>query len=159
MKIISHRGNLTGPNPELENKPEYIEAAIKAGFDVEVDLWGDRHNPNFMGHGILALGHDAPTHEVSIGWVKKYCRDIFFHCKDAQAENFLQWFGGPCFWFVHSGLPRVSGVGGQTWHYPGATLQGPMPIACLPETVPDWDISGAWGICTDYPVKYREMYK
>ena len=39
MKIISHRGNLYGPNPELENKPEYILAAIKCNFRVEIDLW------------------------------------------------------------------------------------------------------------------------
>ncbi len=25
MIIISHRGNIDGPNPDMENKPEYIK--------------------------------------------------------------------------------------------------------------------------------------
>jgi hypothetical protein len=29
MILISHRGNLTGKNPELENKPSYIADASK----------------------------------------------------------------------------------------------------------------------------------
>jgi hypothetical protein len=28
MKLIAHRGNIDGPNPLEENRPEYIEAAI-----------------------------------------------------------------------------------------------------------------------------------
>ena len=39
MKFISHRGNLYGPNPKLENKPTYIIEALKMGFDVEVDVF------------------------------------------------------------------------------------------------------------------------
>ena len=41
MKLIAHRGNIDGPNPERENSPEYIEEALKAGYDVEVDVWYD----------------------------------------------------------------------------------------------------------------------
>ena len=29
MKIISHRGNINGPNPEFENRPEYINRKNK----------------------------------------------------------------------------------------------------------------------------------
>ena len=39
MKIISHRGNLNGENPNLENTKQYIDTAMNEGFDVEVDLW------------------------------------------------------------------------------------------------------------------------
>ena len=39
MKIISHRGNLNGPNKNLENRLDTIEKAIQLGFDVEVDIW------------------------------------------------------------------------------------------------------------------------
>jgi hypothetical protein len=41
MIYISHRGNTTGPKPELENNPQYVEQAIADGFDVEVDLWAN----------------------------------------------------------------------------------------------------------------------
>ena len=38
MFIISHRGNLQGPDLTQENKPEYIDGALAKGFDVEVDV-------------------------------------------------------------------------------------------------------------------------
>jgi len=28
MKLIAHRGNINGPNPEKENHPDYINTAI-----------------------------------------------------------------------------------------------------------------------------------
>ena len=37
--LISHRGNLTGKQPELENTPSYIDAALAAGFKCEVDVY------------------------------------------------------------------------------------------------------------------------
>ena len=39
MKLISHRGNLEGRKPELENNPEYIDEALSKGYDVEIDVW------------------------------------------------------------------------------------------------------------------------
>ena len=36
--LISHRGNVTGPNSDRENHPDYIDRAIEKGFDVEVDI-------------------------------------------------------------------------------------------------------------------------
>jgi hypothetical protein len=38
MKIISHRGNLTNPDPDLENRPDRIEEVISKGFDCEIDV-------------------------------------------------------------------------------------------------------------------------
>ena len=37
MILISHRGNINGPNIDKENKPSYISAAIDKGYDCEVD--------------------------------------------------------------------------------------------------------------------------
>ena len=31
MILISHRGNVYGPKPELENNPRYIQSALDAG--------------------------------------------------------------------------------------------------------------------------------
>ena len=55
MKLIAHRGNITGPKPELENSPDYIFEAIKKGFDVEVDVW-------YGTDGKFMLGHDNPDY-------------------------------------------------------------------------------------------------
>ena len=39
MKLISYRGNINGPNPELENTIPYINDAIAEGYVVAVDVW------------------------------------------------------------------------------------------------------------------------
>jgi len=36
--FIAHRGNIGLANSKKENSPEYIDEAIKAGFDVEIDV-------------------------------------------------------------------------------------------------------------------------
>jgi hypothetical protein len=57
IKFISHRGNLHGPDPKLENKPPHIIEALNIGFDVEVDV--------FFRNKKFYLGHDHPQYEVS----------------------------------------------------------------------------------------------
>ena len=61
MIFISHRGNLDGLNPDRENSPEYIDEAIKLGFDVEIDVRTK--------DGELWLGHDEPQYKVSEMWL------------------------------------------------------------------------------------------
>ena len=58
MLFISHRGNLSGPQPENENKVSYIQAAIDKGFSVEVDVI------DFDGHDTFTLGHDKGQEKV-----------------------------------------------------------------------------------------------
>ena len=43
MKLIAHRGNISGPNPEKENHPDYILEAIRLGYvpEEEYDNWVD----------------------------------------------------------------------------------------------------------------------
>ena len=60
MKLIAHRGNITGRNPDEENSPDYISQAIQKGYDVEVDVW--------LMDGIY-LGHDKPQYETSIDFL------------------------------------------------------------------------------------------
>jgi hypothetical protein len=35
MIIISHRGNIDGPDLNQENSPKYLEKAIELGFEIE----------------------------------------------------------------------------------------------------------------------------
>ena len=56
MFYISHRGNIFGPNKIEENKIEYINHAVKLGFDVEIDVWFYKNN--------YYLGHDEPLYKV-----------------------------------------------------------------------------------------------
>ena len=48
MKIIAHRGNLSGPT-QTENHPDQIKKALDLGFDVEIDVWY-KENKVFLGH-------------------------------------------------------------------------------------------------------------
>ena len=62
MILISHRGNLTGPNKKWENNPEYIRKALDDGYNVEIDVWYE--NSTFY------LGHDEPTHKINVNFLR-----------------------------------------------------------------------------------------
>ena len=63
MIVLAHRGNLRGPDPEHENSPECIAAAISQGFGIETDL---RCAPD----GGLYISHDpiqpAPLQALAV---------------------------------------------------------------------------------------------
>ena len=45
--FIAHRGNINGPNPIMENKPEYIIEALKVKInikliDIKINQIGDK---------------------------------------------------------------------------------------------------------------------
>ena len=75
MILISHRGNITGPNKEMENKPEYIEKTLKMGYDVEVDVW-------CFGDGGYWLGHDKPQYYVDESFLRN--KKLWCHAKNIQ---------------------------------------------------------------------------
>tara|TARA_A100001201_G_scaffold124688_1_gene108829 strand:+ start:98 stop:601 length:504 start_codon:yes stop_codon:yes gene_type:complete len=81
MILYSHRGNLNGPQPELENKPDYIDKALNAGFSVEVDVWAQDKK--------YFLGHDGPEFEIEFDWLQKRRDKIVVHAKNFKAfSNF-----------------------------------------------------------------------
>src|ERR1019366_9963934 len=75
IRQIAHRANISGPNPEMENKPEYIQSALKLGYDVEVDVWKETDG--------FYLGHDKPQYKIE----REFLRDsrIWSHCKNSKA--------------------------------------------------------------------------
>ena len=77
MKLISHRGNLEGPNPERENHPDYIYEAIQAGYDVEIDVW--------WVDGKFKLGHDEPQYDFPFELFENYSSKLWIHCKNIDA--------------------------------------------------------------------------
>lgn len=144
MIIISHRGNLTGPNPETENTWGQIIKAMDAGFYVEVDVWGIKNQ--------LWLGHSEPKELIPIAYSH---HRLIYHCKNIHAAEICEEI--QAHYFMHEVDRRVLTSDGYLWTYTGFTVSK-SSIACLPEKDPDWDISKAGGICTDYPLKYRELY-
>ena len=76
MILISHRGNIDGPNEAMENNPIYINTALESGYDVEVDVYSVS--------GKCFLGHDIPQYEVE--W--DYLSNSKFWC---HAKNIGLW--------------------------------------------------------------------
>ena len=81
MRLISHRGNVSGPNLENENKPSFIQTAIDEGYDVEVDV-------RLLDAG-LYLGHDNPDYPVELEWLVARKDRLWIHTKNFQAMNLL----------------------------------------------------------------------
>ena len=87
MILISHRGNINGPNPKMENAPRYIANTLGKGFNVEVDVWSN--NSDFF------LGHDKPEHQVSEMFLRH--GSVWCHAKDIKTFYKLIEIGAHCF--------------------------------------------------------------
>jgi len=143
MILIAHRGNISGPNPEQENSPEYIRAALDAGYDVEIDLWYKDNK--------LYLGHDTPQYEIDPLFIRK--RGLWIHCKDYATLSYMSDY--PANYFYHTDEDYVVTRYGWIWAYPGQPGVGEKTICVMPE----WNntpVVGYGGVCTDYVEKYRE---
>lgn len=138
-KWISHRGNLTGPNPDRENNPEYINQALQAGYDVEVDVW--KRPDGFW------LGHDEPIYHIERFFLQN--QRIWAHCKDAQTYQSLQHFTNiNCFFQDNEELVRTSK--GFVWAHSKYTIWDNKTVGVALDSrnliVPD----DTFAICSDY---------
>ncbi len=148
MIYIAHRGNLYGPNPDVENHPDQIELCIKSGFDVEIDV-------RFVDNKWV-LGHDEPQYEVGLWFLKK--QGLWVHAKNMDA--FVRLVDQiPINSFFHDTDDVVLTTHRWLWVYPGKPLLHRKCIAVMPEKVPDYDIKHAAGICSDFVANYKDNYK
>ena len=136
MILISHRGNTSGIEHDNENNPKYINAALKQGYDVEIDVWFDNG---------WWLGHDAPKYETDI----EYLTDsrLWIHCKNLKALAYMQNTKLNYFWHDKDLYTLTSH--GWIWAYPGSPIvAGTQSIAVLPEIF-NLKIDLFSGICSD----------
>lgn len=171
MKFIAHRGNLEGPNSQWENHPDYIEEAIQANFDVEVDVWSIK--------GVYYLGHDYPQYKIKLDFLLSHEENLWCHAKNLEALTHLVSTDFHCFW--HQEDSYAVTTQGWIWTYPGHPLSSES-IAVMPEknkyVVPkfedllsfdcyralpqdeyDYLSRPIGGICSDYTIKYYDKYK
>ena len=143
MILISHRGNIEGSIPELENTQPYINIAIANGYDVEIDVW--------WSNGYLYLGHDKPQHLIDLSWFEKNKDSLWVHCKNIESVVKLQNTDFHYFWHQNDDLTLTSK--NYIWAYPN---KQPIKnsIAVLPEIHKD-DITECIGVCSDYIVNYK----
>lgn len=152
MKIIAHRGNTRGPEPEKENSLLHIYDAIRRGFDVEIDIW-------IYENDIVFFGHDFPQYETTIETVESLKNKAWWHCKNVEA---LYYFSNSThyykyFWHQEDDFTLTSN--NYIWTYPGRPLT-PYSISVLPEKNEFRDIGGEiYGICTDFCIDVEKKLR
>ena len=145
MFLISHRGNLDGPNPREENNPSTISKCLKLGYHVEVDVW--YINNKFY------LGHDKP--EYSIGEKFLTNEKLWCHAKNINSLEKLLEIGAHCFWHQKDKVTLTSK--GFIWTFPGQELTK-RSICVLPELYESLyknNLANCSGLCSDYVVQYK----
>ena len=144
MIYIAHRGNTNGKFESYENEPNYIDMAIKRGFDVEIDVW--------LVNNLLYLGHDMPQYEVDFRWFRDRISKIWIHCKNVESIVYFKDCGYDFNYFWHENDTLTITTQGYLWVYPG---KQPIKdsIAVMPE-LNNESIEHCLGICSDYIEKY-----
>ena len=152
MVLIAHRGNVDGPNPEKENHPDYIDAAVQRGYAVEVDLW--RVEDSFF------LGHDEPQYRISEKYLDLLATDsvLWTHIKNIQALEYLaKNERGKWNYFWHQEDDYALTSLGHIWALPGSKLT-PNTICVMPEKASYYEdeILNSQGVCSDYVSIWRD---
>jgi len=142
MKFISHRGNLTGPNPSKENSPEFILESITSGFECEIDVW--YVNGKFM------LGHDFPVYPIDLEFLKN--DKLWCHAKNLEALDIMLDNNVHCFW--HENDQRTLTSRNYVWTFPNQQVCNKSVIVILTDKITkiNMDITG---VCGDYVVNWK----
>jgi hypothetical protein len=143
MIIIAHRGNLSGPNPELENRPDYLFKAMEEGFDVEIDLWVINGKPFF--------GHDEPKHDITDAQIVMFKKRGWFHCKNINALSYMIKYHSDANFFFHESDKATLTSHGYIWTYPHPDVTDDS-VVVLPEIYGD-ELGSAYAVCTDFCIK------
>ena len=141
MILISHRGNIDGPNVKMENDPRYIENTLGKGFNVEVDVWSKGSD--------FFLGHDKPEHQVSEMFLRH--GSIWCHAKDIKTFYKLIDIGAHC--FSHNQDEVALTTKGYLW----SSYENQMTdksICVMPPSSRDLPKNIA-GVCSDYIGHYK----
>lgn len=157
--IISHRGNLEGPNPLWENNIGYVESALKVCLFCEVDLW------RFGQY--LFLSHDKPqtTGQYQLG-IEQFLGDnrdkLVIHCKNIQALQMMTSLRNKhqynYFWHENDQYTLTSKE--WIWAFPNKGVYSSdnlsldaFTVAVLPE-LENTNTTNFMAICTDYVYQY-----
>lgn len=147
MKLISHRGNLNGPNRTQENKPSYIIESLNAGYDVEIDVWYEDKK--------WWLGHDKPNFKINYLWIYNKSHSLWIHCKNEKALEKMSKRNGRNIlnesinYFWHDKDKYTITSKGIVWCNIGIPLLI-NSVCVIPEGKYSGNINGCYGICSDY---------
>jgi len=147
MKLISHRGNLYGPNPDIENRPYQIQLVLTQGYDCEIDL-------RYI-NGTLYLGHDTPDWVIDHDFLEQ--PGLWIHAKNLAALEYLKRFQNlEYFWHQIDDYTLTSK--NHIWTYPDRPLSE-SSIAVMPEL--HMDIASiktlkVFAVCSDFVGNLKE---
>jgi len=145
MIYISHRGNTSEINRELENSPDYINEALEKNFYVEIDLWVIEDK--------LYLGHDGPEYLIDQSYLNnKY---FYVHCKNKEALVYMNFSKLDCEYFWHQEDYYTLTSKNKIWVH-GMHEEIPDSICVVLDKNTNKNLSICYGICSDYVEFYRE---
>lgn len=176
--IVSHRGNLVGADPKVENTTAQIERVADLRIPIEIDV---REKG-----GKLFLGHDEPQEELTLAFLNKLVKGVsqrlyknqaflgtsvlyqhlILHAKTVQTVEHLMERSPkvmPFFYHESDKIVKILYTEGATlailnsrgksldwWCYPGTYMKRGITVQLGErEQVP---LCG--GICTDYPLHW-----
>lgn len=135
MILIAHRGNINGPNPDRENRTDYLFEALNKKFQIEIDVWYEDKQ--------WWLGHDEPRWKTGT----TIFEGAWLHAKNKEALERLQGTNLNYFW--HDGDDYTITSKGYVWCHKDAVLV-PNSVCLLPENGYKGDITKCYAICSDY---------
>lgn len=144
MKIISHRGNLSGIDLNRENKKWAINECLLLNFDVEIDVHYEKNE--------IFLGHDSPEEKIDIEYLIKNKNKLWLHLKNIDSVCFFLKNKIKFNWFWHQKDDLTLTSFGIPWCYPDKYIEcGVTVVKNIKKEIPK-----VYGICTDYPLEWRK---
>ena len=142
IKLISHRGNINGCNPKLENTPDYIKDAIHLGYDVEIDIW--------YSNNTLWLGHDNPEYQIDLHFLLENANKLWVHCKNFEAlSHLLKEESLKLFYHKKEEYTIISN--NLIWAHNISNVNEKCIIPLLSKNdVKNWKPTKVYGVCSDY---------
>jgi len=144
MILISHRGNITGQQPDLENHPNYITKALSLRYNVEIDVW---YNNGFY------LGHDNPQYKIDVNFLIN--SNLWCHAKNGDALHEMSKYDS-IHYFWHEDDDYTLTSKGFIWTYPKKLLYY-NSVCVLPEYGYNGSLQNCYAICSDNIKQYREL--
>ncbi len=147
MRIISHRGNLSGPDPDNQNHPDQVLKVLKTGLDCEIDVW--RVDDEFY------LGHDEPQHLIDAKFLRN--SGLWVHAKNLDVLNNIpfsktkdgSFLSNDVRFFWHQADDFTLTSNGLIWTFPNKEV---CEKSIIVDNNRNWRQKNynCFGVCTDY---------
>ena len=147
MKLIAHRGLVSGPDREIENSPAQICRALALGYDCEIDLWVVSEQ--------LYLGHDGPQYPVNPEFVIN--PRFWVHAKNLAALQWLLNYRSSVNFFWHDQDAYAVTSWGNIWTCNMRDDDANSVVVLLRPPVAGDLKMNCLGICSDYSLELEQL--